>query len=261
MKTRKFSLEFFCVVLAFGLAFVGCDNGTPGNGNGDGGDDGIVSKQTISSKWEIKDAGSRYSSFEFTADGIYIVIENQEMPSYSMRSAISVFAEARATNLSPIHTGVYQIDGNNIILEGFGVIEIISFTAEEFIFSFTIENSGEKYEYNTKKVENAIDNSSRTALLCHYWKISSITPPVYDNRPTHAIFSNAGTYLVTYADGTAGLSEWKWGDAGETFIQYSWDNWKDVYDWPNTYVKVLRLTSSNLKLQEKARVFELVLEQ
>jgi hypothetical protein len=46
------------IVLAFEMIFIGCENGTTNPGS----NDGIVSKQTISSKWEIKNADSRYSS-------------------------------------------------------------------------------------------------------------------------------------------------------------------------------------------------------
>jgi hypothetical protein len=202
-----------------------------------------------------------YSSFEFTTDGIYIVIENlnQGMSSYSMGPTIGVLAATRATNLSPYHYGSYQIDGDTITLEGFGVIGVISFTAEEFIFSFTIENSDEKYEFNTEKVENAIENSSRTAMFCRYWKVSSVDPPnYYYPKLMNFLFSNAGTYLVIYEDGTAGLSEWKWGDAGKTFIQYSWENWED--DWEETHCDILELTSSSLKMREEIDGIEVTYE-
>ena len=72
----------------------------------------------------------------------------------------------------------------------------------------------------------------------------------YDEEMTRmmgatVIFSKAGTYLVMYKNGEAGLSEWRWGDRAETVIQYSWGNWESYGT-----VQVTELTAKSLKILE-----------
>jgi len=260
----------FVIVLVFGMTVVGCNNGSTSrstssstNNNNDSTNDnnGADTKKAISEKWEISDNNSPYSSFEFTTDNVYIVTENINHVSNKIHNSRSVlaknsdenltirFSEVRAatptgSNLSPIHTGKYRIDGDNIILEGFGMLNIISLTAEEFIFSFKLENSGNAYEYHAEKAVNTVNESSRTDMLCRFWKFVKVSNPDYKHQIGYGVlFSKAGTYLVTYKDGSAGLSEWKWANKEETIIQYSWNNWQ----YYGT-AQISELTATKLKL-------------
>jgi len=216
-------INFFCVALIFGMGLISCDNKS-------------IPKQAISAKWNIEDKNSQYSSFEFTVDNVYIVVET----------------------LNNIHTGKYGIEGKKITLEGFGIIEIISIAVEKLIFSFMPENSNEKYEYNAMKVKNPIDDSSRTAMLCRFWRVDKVNDSSYSPEiGLGVLYSKAGTYLVTQTDGTTELAEWKWGDTEETMFYYSWGHW----DYENSKVNILQLSATMLKLQEPGRTYELVLGQ
>jgi hypothetical protein len=264
IMNKKLNLLVMLVsLLVLSLVFGSCDNGTNSGNPAGGGSDKIISKQTISTKWDVGNSNSRYISFEFTTDSIYIVIEDLSKNSFNqnIRSSLQASTTLQETNLSPIHTGTYRINGNNIILEGFGVLEVISVTVDEFSFSFVLENTNEKYEYRTARAEDQIANSSKTAMLCRHWRVTSLSYHREDLPiPEQVVFSKAGTYLVMY-NGSAGLSEWKWGDPEETFIQYSWDNWTDngMDDWQNTRVDILELSGTNLKMQEGEKEYELVI--
>ena len=237
------------------MFFVACSN--------DGGENGdIPLVNRISAKWEISDENSPYASFEFNKDGNYIVVmRNVEANSRSLSvNSKNPFLKkplktrSSETNLSPIHFGTYKIEGNNIILSGFGVMEIINITAEEFSFSFTLEATGEKNSFVAEKSAEPISSSSRTDMLCRSWLLNKVIIDFdsfsqediesykeeygenwkfevernwsEDMLGLSVLFSRAGTYLVLYADGEAGLAEWKWANREETKIYYSWDNWE-----------------------------------
>jgi hypothetical protein len=189
------------------------------------------------------------------------------------------------TNLSPIHYGTYTINGNVITLSGFGVLNIILITVEEFTFSFTLTADGETGEYTANLSAPPISESARTKMLCKAWQIDALdidedAVPDLDkddyiaaygpdwkdsiiNHQSHLIggtvlFSRAGTYLVLYVDEEAGLSEWKWTNSQETAFYYSWNNWQN--NWQNNIVQISELTNTSLILNEKGRVWNLVVE-
>jgi hypothetical protein len=271
----------------------------------DADDDGLTSS-TISAKWEISDPGSMIASIEFNKDGHYILVtrvEDESAPTVARNSAAatargaffqgvaSFTAPSRASgdsNLSPVHFGTYKIEGDRIILSGFGVINVISIAEDEFTFSFTLTATGETGEYVASKAAAVISSSSRTEMLCRSWKLERVTvdeslipeeekqelideygadwKAIIEQEETEedagmiALFSRAGTYLVLYAnedEEEAGLSEWKWTSSAETAIYYSWYNWED--EWTENVVSVVELTKSTLKIQERATIFHLVL--
>ncbi|MDR0754213.1 MAG: hypothetical protein LBF04_02380, partial [Prevotellaceae bacterium] len=142
----------------------------------------------INAKWIITNPGSAYASFEFTPDGHYVVIEN-ETPTATENSIagkakssflqknnmlatkkMSATSSSTESNLSPIHYGTYTKNGNIITLSGFGVLTIISITAEQFTFSFTLTANGETGEYTANLSAPPISESARTKLLCRAWK-------------------------------------------------------------------------------------------
>ncbi|GHT31610.1 hypothetical protein FACS189434_01660 [Bacteroidia bacterium] len=270
------------------------------NKSDDGGGSAVEDERlgTISQKWEIEDADSPYASFEFTKAGNYIVVENGEGDGYEddwanyfgapSKLSKSLFSRAKAlkakraasSNLSPIHFGTYRIDGDKIILSGFGTLEIISLTAEEFAFSFTLEQSDETSEYHANRAADAISSSSRTDMLCKTWQWKGLTiddsgltaeerQELIDEggsnwkndftemlneelRGMSVIISKAGTYLVLYDGdmGEGGLAEWKWANAAETTFYYSWDNWK-YFDEDEDRVEIKELTDKKLVIKEE----------
>jgi hypothetical protein len=296
MKRKVFFLSGLILNLAFMSIFVSCDNE-----NGNEGNETDILKNTISAKWEISDNDSPYASFEFNKDGNYIVIEKDEeislksnlrtnskqsllksnLTKTNMRSAKS------DSNLSSIHFGTYKIEGNSIILSGFGLIEVISITNEEFSFSFTLESTREKSSFVAGKADEPISSSSKTDMFCRTWIGEKVTIDVNalsvedigyyeekygedwlikleqeeteDIKGLVALFSKAGTYLVLYdgEEGDAGLAEWKWANKEETKIYYSWENWQE--DWEDNIVTI-ELTNTSLIIHEKRWVYHMILK-
>jgi hypothetical protein len=231
---------------------------------------GGVSVSALSAKWEIADSNSPYASFEFTEDGNYIVVENFDLDlkrsgiiskaSLFKGGSLKIRSSESETNLPTIHFGTYQIEGNNIILEGFGLIEAISITAEEFSFSFTLDATGTKNQFVAGKADEPVSSSSRTDLLCRTWIVESFTIDgevpdddeieEYDVIGKIVLFSKAGTYLVLGTDGEAGIAEWKWANAEETAFYFSWDNWEEDDDWEENIVTITQLTENSMIFEE-----------
>ena len=191
---------------------------------------------------------------------------------------ISMRSSESESNLSPIHFGTYKIEGENIILSGFGLIEVVSITSDEFSFSFTLESTGKKDSFVAAKSVEPISSSSRTEMFCRTWIGQKVTLDISnisqedvnyykeeygENWKTQLeqeetdnfkgviiLFSRAGTYLVLYDGeaGEAGLSEWKWTNKEEVAIYYSWDNWEDNYS--TSIVIINQLNNNTLVLQE-----------
>jgi hypothetical protein len=286
----------------------GCMTWTVASCNRADDDKQTLLSNVISAKWDITDPAGKFASFEFNNDGNYIVIEHageEETESYAtirnsdgrdfQRSLFQKYFTQKTTlralpksDLSPIHFGTYKIEENRIILSGFGVMDVISFTADEFTFSFTLEATGEKGEYVARKAENTIASSNRTDLFCRTWTVVNVTVDenaVLEYDKTYYIqeygdnwkaavekerteelaglivlFSKAGTYLVLYAgekEHEAGLSEWKWANEEETTFYYSWNNWTDD-DWTNQLVRVIELNNSTLNIREREFTFHLI---
>jgi hypothetical protein len=252
------------------------------------------SQNIISGKWMITNSGSDYASFEFTSYGHYIVVENTPATTESsyagklkssfmqkgnpaaMRTSAETSSDTDSeSNLSPVHHGTYTINGDVITLTGFGVLNIISITAEQFTFSFTLQENGETGEYTANLLAPPISESDRTKLMCRVWTVkdfdidedamSDDDKEYYFNRYGPAwrdsliqdeidhgllnatvLFSRAGTYLILYAkeDSEAGLSEWKWVNSEEKSWYYSWDNWQD--NWDDNIVEIIELNKTSL---------------
>jgi hypothetical protein len=166
---------------------------------------------TINTKWNISTAGSGassgYASIELSGQGGYIVVDNQANPG--------------------VHVGIYQIkDRKTIKLLDLGTMVIESQTDDGLRFTFTGQDEQKISLLSASRSENVAE-SSRTDLLCRTWKLVK-----YDGRNTKDtpmddsfFFSRAGTYLVTYPDRDPALAEWRWQDADEKVLRYSWDNW------------------------------------
>ena len=255
----------YLLVFTFIITFVSCDKDNGNKDNGDGNSD--VSINTISAKWEISDNNSPYISFEFTKDGNYIVVENVETNLRSLNTslenslfknnnleAVSTRSSESESFQSPIYFGTYRIEGNKIVLTGFGLIEVVSITADEFTFSLTPEATGQKNRIVAGKSNEPISSSSKSDMLCRTWIIEKYTdennndiPDEDDFMGSIVLFSRAGTYLVLKEEGWAGLAEWKWANSQETELYCSWENWTD--DWRENIVKIT-VTSTSLIVRD-----------
>jgi hypothetical protein len=183
--------------------------------NGIEGGDGL-GLDTINTKWNISTGGDSgagsggengYASIELSGQGIYIVVDNKVNPG--------------------VHIGIYQIkDRKTIKLLDLGTMVIESQTGDGLLFAFTGQDEQKISLLKASRSENVAE-SFRTDLLCRTWKL--IKYDGQNTKDTHMddsfFFSKAGTYLVTYPDREPALAEWRWQDADEKVLQYSWDNW------------------------------------
>ncbi|MDR2096811.1 MAG: hypothetical protein LBP76_15010 [Treponema sp.] len=194
--------------------------------NGGKGGDGLT-LDTINTKWNISTAGSEYASIELSGQGGYIVVGNKEKPD--------------------VHIGIYQIqDRKTIKLLDLGTMVLESQTGDAIRFSFTGRDGQNIALLDAAKAENVAE-SSRTDLLCRTWRLIR-----YDGQDTKDtamddvfFFSKAGTYLVTYPDREPALAGWRWQDAQEKVLQYSWDNF-DSYG----IARVNILDNQNLQIED-----------
>lgn len=58
--------------------------------------------------------------------------------------------------------------------------------------------------------------------------IKEMTDEYNEIKPVSIIFTKSGSYLVEYANGTIGISTWRWENEEEGIIRYSWDT-DDIY--------------------------------
>jgi len=156
---KKFMNALTSIVLtslAFVTLFVSCNNDDDDNSS-NGGNAITLTADQIVGKWVVTDSNSPYASFEFTADGNYIVTENTAdslQSSASTKSSLLKPESVKAadklsakddSNSSPTYSGTYTIKGDAITLSDFGTIKVTGLTAEEMHFSFTLYATGEKY--------------------------------------------------------------------------------------------------------------------
>lgn len=197
--------------------------------NGAEGTDGL-DLDTINAKWNIATAGSAYASIELSGQGGYIVID-------------TIDNQAKAD----VHIGIYQIkDRKTIDLLGLGTMVLESQTGNAIRFTFTDKDGQKKSVMGASRSENVAE-SSRTDILCRTWKLIR-----YDGRDTKDtamedmfFFSKAGTYLVTYPNREPAIARWRWQNADEKALQYSWDNW-DSYGIAN----VRALDNQTLQIED-----------
>jgi hypothetical protein len=255
----------------------------------------------IHARWEISHPDSKYASFEFNKNGNYIVIENDRsaVSKSSLTRGVSIFssesfllgnnkilaakqkdAATRATDESnleskPAHFGTYTLAENKIQLSGFGVLEAISVTTEEFIFVLIPEGTKKTEHYIARKVEELIPASNQADMLCRSWEIKKLT--IIDNLMserekesyrktdgpnwkeelenkinkevvgrTIVLFSRTGTFLVIVSDGDESklyAFDWTWRNKEETAFYYSWNR-------SYSFMQLTELTDTSLKMLE-----------
>jgi len=201
-------------------------------------DELTISKSSLSGKWDISAAGSQYSSFEFNESGNYIVTQN--------------VAKKSANGLEIIFGDFKIIDETNVQLVNFGNIKITAISDTQITFELTVTGSTTPVTITAIKAEE-MDLSSKTKLFCRTWTVVKWDDETLEPGGIVFYFSAAGTYLVR-AEGE-GVSTWKWKDASETYICYSWEG--DPTCTGDNEVKV-DVTSTTLKLEEDGGIFECV---
>lgn len=269
---KRFLLTSLILSLVLVFSFVSCDKSNDDEKENNGlvtDDDNRKNLSgTISAKWEISDSNSPYASFEFSRDGNYIVIlknsDEANLRSFNASFDNSFvrknYLRSSESNLPSVHFGTYRIEGEKIILSGFGFIDIISITDKEFSFSFTLEETGEKNTFATRKSETVISTSDKTDILCKTWVIQKLTDLNGDETEyrkeereniigTVVLYSRAGTYLVMYTGKEATLAEWQWANKEETKFYYSWDNWTENWEEENI-VTIIQLNNNSLIFKE-----------
>jgi len=278
MTKRIMALTSIVLSMMFVTLLVSCNNDDDDNSNGGSN----AAKGSIAGKWVISDSNSPYTFFEFTEDGHYIVagkttlqssgtVSSKPVKSLSAKPSIktadrfslSVKDDDEGSDSSTqVSYGEYNKEGDSIvILQNFGTIEITNITDEEIHFTFTLDATGEIYNFVAKKAA-PVSTSSKMDLLCDKlwvfqrleWSNIEVTDPTNpgliayqeeygDNWKNQLLediiddwtagssnydrlFSAAGTYLKVYHEGgDADLAHWKWTDGGETAMDVSWDNW------------------------------------
>jgi hypothetical protein len=210
-----------------------------------------LSTSSISAKWNVSAQTSNYASFEFNKDGNYIVVENPQTTSGNV-------TQAAATTEPTVHFGKYQITDNTVKLAGLGTMVVTGIVGSQITFNFaTTANPEQKLDYTATRAPN-VANSSKTDLLCRTWKVTSEIDKKNgeEKAPEHnrigwtVLFSHAGTYFVNHEDGTSPeLAQWKWKNAAETEVYYSWDNWDDFVE-NEDFITITELTKNSLKIYE-----------
>ena len=217
-----------------------------------------VSMTNLSAEWIVFGGDdSRYKSFAFSDDNSFLVLE------YGYYTSRDV-----------LHTGTYQLEGNRIVLSGFGAIEVISLTKSDFSFSFVNDETKRKYNLYTIRSDMAL--SRRTDMLCKTWIFEKLTydfnflsqsdrnylQEKYGNNwrnlaeqgeteefkgSTYA-FTKSGNFTSRYSNGKEIMSaKWKWEDTADlTEIEISLDNWAS--DWNVFSVSIGKMTDKELVL-------------
>jgi hypothetical protein len=170
-----------------------------------------VEKSTVSAKWEVE-GDSDYTTLEFNESGTYVVVKTS--PDKDISGEIILF-------------GTYTIEGDQLILSNFGRIKITSISDEKMTFTIKLEGESEFGETLTANKSEELPASTNTQLLCRTWKLITLNGDTVAGTEMELlmVFYQSGTYVVTYIEDEelGGLAEWKWRDANEDVMCYSWD--------------------------------------
>ncbi|MDR0525830.1 MAG: hypothetical protein LBG90_08195 [Spirochaetaceae bacterium] len=201
---------------------------------------GGFSGEALAGKWLVSDAeeSTGYLSFEFDRD-----------------TFIAVQAPPPDGDRNIVYTGLYKIAQNEVILPDFGVLRNITLTdgtQGELEFYFSPIASEEYTEIRLKSQKAETFDSNRTLLLCKTWKLAKRDGQETQNTQYEEtiLFTNAGTYLVSYPDGEFGLAKWRWNNADESAFEYSWNE-----DWNESGIGLIQqLTQTSFTVKDKADV-------
>ena len=217
--------------------------------------------QAVSGKYTVTNYGSPYESIELTVSGNYIITTDgslsyaaaapqaEETPrhtSFLYNPAAKI--ETRGTNYNGIIYGRYtELGGNRFALEGFGTLEIVYGEDGTQVIGFELEPDGEGPVSLTVSKETTMPDSDATSKLCRTWRVDwmryvysedghqladfTVSADNYQDFDdeleafaTEVLFSQSGTYMIYYTDGTIGISSWKWKNEADLTLYYAWDN-------------------------------------
>ena len=199
-----------------------------------------VEVQTISAKWNVNNS-SEYHSFEFTENGNYIVVKNET---------------SKTTDARIVLYGTYElIDANRIDLKDFGIIKISDINKNTISFSVILTNDSNNEVFVDASKQDEIISSTNTDLLCRTWKLLELNgePVEGTDLELTVLFSKAGTYFVKYENFDeyfeGGLYKWKWKNAEETQLFYSYE---EVLQWKvEGYVDIVEISENSLIIEEQ----------
>lgn len=164
-------------------------------------------EKSIIGKWEVKNSGGEYGSFEFTGDKKYI-IEQHVTKTRADNYIIIIFGDYNTINSEG---NTYTLD-----LKQFGTITI---TIDNGNAEITV--NGETY--NTSKAKE-VETTDKTKLLCHTWNVKSEDDEGLIAQGTMT-FTTSGTYFMAvnnvenvetnYDNGT-----WEWNDTNTLYVSY-----------------------------------------
>ena len=223
-KTMKGIFLTSLFLLTLSLAFVSCKK-----------DDNNISEETISAKWVVSDpATTGYRYFEFNKYGSYIVTKSD----YSVKF------------------GAYTLADQKINLVDLGTIEAKTLADDSFKFDFTPTGASAPISIETTKAEQ-MATTTRTEDLCRTWTLVSIdnVPVAGTDNELTVLFSESGTYLVSYSNGTSGTAQWKWKDSNEDTICYSWSG--DPTCTADNQVAITSLSETEFIMTEEEVVYVL----
>lgn len=195
----------------------------------------ILEIESIIGKWTVNGT-SAFESFEFNKSGNYIVVKN---------------STEKSTNDQRILFGTYEIiDNYTIILSDFGSLKITRINDTSMDFSVSLPGS----QYNEMMLsalkQKEMESTTRTELLCRTWKLVSLNGENVEGTGDEltVLFSKAGTYFVTWHDGDSDLRHWKWKNATEKEIFYSWGE-PVVWD-EERKAEIIELTEDILRIRQ-----------
>jgi len=196
-----------------------------------------LNKENISGKWDVNGTND-YESFEFNHSGNYIVVKDKK---------------TKSSNGQSIQFGTYEIiDDKTVLLSDFGNITISEINDNSISFSIQLLNDpNNEITLNASK-HDEMESTPRTELMCRTWELITMDGNPVEGTEYEAtvLFSEAGTYFVTWYNGDVGLSHWKWKDASETEFLYSW---AEVPVWETApSVEIPELTNYTLKMIVKS---------
>ena len=223
---------FSMAVIVLAVLTFSCSKDNFGSGN-PGGETGELSATSISAKWDINNS-SDFTSFEFNQSRTFIVVTN-----------------------SGTETGSYSINGDEVVLENYGTMNVDSISGSYLSFKLTTNSNNVNglHELIANKAAE-MANSTNTGLLCRTWKLTDND----DGTVVNVLFSQAGTYFIsqvtegeTYNNGT---SYWAWSDGSENTFCYNHDQAANCS--VDNSVQVSNLTSSTLTITEDGTEYFLV---
>ncbi|MCV6629983.1 MAG: hypothetical protein OIF50_09005 [Flavobacteriaceae bacterium] len=199
----------------------------------------------LNAKWNIPDSTNVYDSMEFSASGHYIVVAHQKNNKSQPTAKGYTY-----------YYGTYTILEDDIVaLSDLGQIKNLHLEGDYFNFDFyPTDESTTSISIQAIRADEMV-STPKTSLFCRTWDLFQIDGETTQNTgfDISVLFSAAGTYYVHYHNPSnpnklGDMAGWKWSDASEKFILYSWDN-PPVWD-TSTKAEIISLTDSYLRIDQ-----------